>query len=115
MRGLIIKKKWLDLIFSGEKNWEIRGSNTNIRGKILLIESGSKTIVGECILENSIILNKEMINCSYKNHKIKNVESIEYLKPHAWILRNSKKYNKPIPYAHPKGAVIWVKTGEVNE
>lgn len=115
MRGLIIKKKWLDLIFSGEKNWEIRGSNTNIRGKILLIESGSKNIVGECILESSIILDKEMINRSYKNHRIKNTVNIEYLKPHAWILRDSKKYNNPIPYTHPRGAVIWVKIGEINE
>ena len=28
MEGLIIKKKWLDLIVSGKKTIEIRGNNT---------------------------------------------------------------------------------------
>lgn len=31
MYGLIIKKKWLDLIMSGQKTLEIRGSRTSHR------------------------------------------------------------------------------------
>ena len=28
-RALVVKKKWLDLIFAGRKTWEIRGSSTS--------------------------------------------------------------------------------------
>lgn len=34
MNGLIIKKQWLDKILAGEKTWELRGSNTKVRGRI---------------------------------------------------------------------------------
>ena len=34
-----MKKKWLDLILSGKKTWEIRGSNTMHRGNTHLAES----------------------------------------------------------------------------
>ena len=33
MHGLIIKKKWLDLIISGKKTLEIRGSDTKHQGE----------------------------------------------------------------------------------
>lgn len=42
MDGLIIKKKWLDLILSGKKTLEIRGHDTHKLGEtIYLLESGS--------------------------------------------------------------------------
>jgi ASCH domain len=50
MRALIIKKARLDKILAGTKTWEIRGSRTNIRETIGLIESGSGTVVGLCDL-----------------------------------------------------------------
>lgn len=47
MDGLIIKEKWLRLILSGLKSWEIRGSRTKKRGTIYLIQSGSSHIMGQ--------------------------------------------------------------------
>lgn len=47
MKGLIIKSPWIELILEGKKTWEIRGSNTKIRGPIVLIKSGSKKAFGE--------------------------------------------------------------------
>jgi hypothetical protein len=41
MKGLIVKSPWIELILEGKKTWEIRGSNTKIRGPIALIKSGS--------------------------------------------------------------------------
>ena len=38
MKALIVKKPWIDYILDGIKTWEIRGSKTNIRGKIELIQ-----------------------------------------------------------------------------
>ena len=45
MKGLISKSPHVENILSGKKTWEIRGSNTRIRGEIALIKSGSGTIV----------------------------------------------------------------------
>ena len=54
LKGLILKEPWIDLILTGEKVWEIRGSNTKIRGTIALIKGGSGTVVGLCELKNVI-------------------------------------------------------------
>ncbi len=109
-RALIIKKHWLDLILSGEKTWEIRGSNTNVREKIGLIESGSGMVVGECELIDSIKLDNDLFEKNKDKHCIdSSLHDISYKTPHVWILKNAKRYDKPIPYKHPQGAVIWVK------
>jgi hypothetical protein len=107
-RALIVKKFWLDKIFDEGKTWEMRTTRTKISGKIRLIESGSGMIVGEC----------EIIGCSYipikanskyfDKHKVEDVELLKKWK-YPWIITNAKRYEKPIPYTHPKGAVIWVK------
>ena len=53
MDGLIIKKKWLDLILSGKKTLEIRGCSTKKTGvPIYLLESGSRRVRGTCIIQS---------------------------------------------------------------
>ena len=90
MKALIIKKPWIDYILEGKKTWEIRGSNTNIRGQIELIQSGSGLVVGSC----EIIDCKELTLDDYKNntdkHNIKNVEALPYKKTYAWVILNAK-------------------------
>lgn len=111
-RALIIKKRWLDLILEGKKTWEIRGSDTNIRGKIFLAESGTGLIVGECELVNSFSLLDEWIKpeALFKKHRVDDWgKVVKYINPHAWVLARAKRYKKPCPYIHPNGAVIWVK------
>lgn len=110
-KGLIIKKEWLELILSGKKIVEIRSSHTKVRGKIALIESGSGHIVGECeIIDSTCLdtaekLDKAMIDgCVSKDVVLVSY----YKKPHAWHIKNAIRYEKPVPYKHPKGAVIWV-------
>ena len=46
MKGLLVKSPWVDFILNGKKTWEIRGSNTRIRGRVGLIKSGSGTVMG---------------------------------------------------------------------
>ena len=109
MKGLIIKEKWLNKIFFENKEWEIRGSNTKIRGKIYLIQSGSKTIVGECEIVDSIKLNLDSYQKNTDKHKITfDLDKLPYKTTYAWVIRNAIKYAKPLPYKHPVGAVIWV-------
>lgn len=60
MYGLIIKKKWLDLVMSGKKTLEIRGCRTSHAGEeIALLESGSQKIRGFCTIKEVTALDKE--------------------------------------------------------
>ena len=54
MDGLIVKKRWLNLILSGKKTIEIRGSNTKKIGQpIYLLESGTNLVKGTCIIDST--------------------------------------------------------------
>lgn len=108
MKGLIIKKPWTDLILSGTKTWEIRGSNTKIRGRIEIIESGTGTIVGSVELVASIPLSKIKYQLSKKHHRVENTSLVRYKNIYAWILKNPIKYKVPKKYVHKKGCIIWV-------
>jgi hypothetical protein len=106
-KGLIIKKEWLDKIFNNGKHWEMRSTRTNIRGIIKLIESGSGEIVGECMLAGCHEVTEDIAPHTFESHQ---VEDLSLLKKWRWAWRicNVKKYEKPVPYKHPQGAVIWV-------
>ncbi len=108
-KGLLIRQPWIDLILSGKKTWEIRGSRTKIRGTIGLIQSTSGLIVGTA----------DLIGCTpeltlndywkaYLLHCVEDHSELPYQHTYAWILLNAKRFEKPIPYVHPQGAVIWV-------
>jgi len=106
-KGLIIRRKWLDKILNNGKHWEMRATQTNQRGIIKLIEAGSGHIVGECMISGSHKVSESLAEQSFECHQ---VEDLSLLKKwcYAWRLCNVKRYDKPIPYTHPKGAVIWV-------
>ena len=112
MRGLVIKREFLDLIFAGRKAWEIRGSRTKARGPIALIESGSSTVVGICTLEEVIgplTLNELSGNARNIGLKASDIKSKPYGSTYAWVLGNVKQLSRSVPYSHPHGAVVWVK------
>ena len=109
-RALIVRKPWIDLILAGKKTWEMRSRPTRIRGKIGLIEAGSGLIVGECTLidSDSIKLDPLERGLHYSCHRVDDFELLEKW-CYAWEIEGAKRYEKPIPYSHPKGAVTWVK------
>lgn len=108
MKGLIIKEPYIDQILEGKKKWEIRGSNTNIRGRIALIKSGTKKIFGEVTLVDSFEISLEQYSQYYLNMYgvIKN--QLPYKRTYAWVLEEPLLYDKPLDYNHPLGAIIWV-------
>jgi hypothetical protein len=112
-RALVVRKPWIDLILAGEKTWEIRGSNTAVRGRVGLIESGTGTVVGECDIVASIPQNTPSLIRHCLKHRISRGDcyNVRYASPHAWVLENAVRYETPVPYDHPQGAVIWVKLG----
>lgn len=113
-RGLIIKKEWLDRIFDGGKVWEMRSRPTNITGRIGLIQSGSGLIVGEVTLVGWIKLDLSTMDACNNLHQIEDIKLLERW-PYAWVLEDAKRYENPMPYTHPQGAVIWVKLNQSGE
>ncbi len=108
MKGLLIKKPWIDYILSGQKTWEIRGGNTHIRGEIELIQSGSGLVVGKCKLVNCIELSLTDYQNNESKHCIKDTSTLPYKKTFAWVLTDAECYATPRTYKHPNGAIIWV-------
>ena len=106
--GLIIKKKWLDLILSGEKSIELRSRNTTRRGPVALIESGSGLIRGEVTLHNTYMLPREMLSAYQPCHRVDDFSEIKYPVIWAWSVTSPVRYAEPVPYTHPRGAVVWV-------
>lgn len=106
-RALIVRKEWLDKILDCEdpKLWEMRSSYTNIRGEIGLIEAGSGLIVGKTTITDCI---RNADRSQIHKHKVTNAMLLLNYH-HAWVLNDSKRFEEPIPYTHPRGAVIWVK------
>lgn len=108
MKGLIIKDPYISLILEGKKKWEIRGSKTNIRGRIALIKSGSKKIYGEVSLVDCFEINLDMYNRHCFELYGKKEEKLPYKKTYAWVVDSSVIYDEPKSYNHPLGAIIWV-------
>lgn len=106
MKGLIIKSPHIEKILDGTKTWEIRGSATTIRGKIALIKSGTKTIVGYAHLIKCVEMNPETFY--HYEHLHHATGFVNYKKIYAWVLRGAEKLETPVPYEHPQGAIIWV-------
>lgn len=108
MKGLIIKEPYIDQILEGIKKWEIRGSNTSIRGKIYLIKSGTKKIYGEVTLVDSIEINLDEYNVYHKELYGSISDKLPYKRTYAWVVKNPCLYKEPVSYNHPRGAIIWV-------
>ena len=108
-KGLILLPQWAYLILNGRKTWEVRSSNTKIRGKIGIIASKTGKIFGEVEVVDSFPLTKELFEQNFDKHRI--MCSYEELPPNykwVWVMSNPIIYDTPIQYKHPKGAIIWV-------
>lgn len=114
MKALIIKQPWIDLILAGKKTIEIRGSKTNIRGKIALIASGTGQVIGTCMVNESINLAEEadLSDVVIKSCVDETTIRSFYKNPNGWVLSDAKRLTTPVKYKHPMGAIIWVKLEE---
>ena len=94
MRALIVKDPWATDIVKGYKTIENRTRPTNIKERIGIIKSGSKTVIGEV----------DLVDCKVDGNTNHFGRWI-----YAWILKNPLEYKQPKPYNHPRGAQIWVR------
>lgn len=112
-RGLIVREPWVSLLLSGEKTWELRGSRTAQRERTALIGSGTGSVLGEADLVDVVgPLSREDIAASVDRHRVArdwHTEPMPYANTYAWVFARPARYPEARPYAHPPGAVIWVK------
>ena len=113
MKGLLVRKRWLDEILAGRKTWELRGTSTQNLGTIGLIESGTGLVVGTCELVDVVgPLSMADLRRNVSRHRVP-IGLLRgkppYKKTHAWVLRKARRLKEPIAYRHPQGAVIWVQ------
>ena len=111
MKGLVIKSPYIEDILNGAKKYEIRGSNTKIRGKIVLLKSGTGLALGTVEIVSSKEWNLEDYNSwDYRkdNNKLP-ADNLPYKKTFAWELQNPIWFSSPKKYTHPSGAIVWVK------
>lgn len=115
MRGLLIRSPHIEKILAGEKTWEMRSSRTEIRGRIALIKAGSGMIVGTATMYGSLpALTEDRWEDTRKFHGVEDLERLRKWK-YPWQLLDVIPLPDPIPYDHPKGAVIWVTLSLLNE
>src|SRR5689334_2392522 len=118
MRALLIRRPWIDKILDGKKTWEIRGSRTSMRGRIGLIASRSGSVVGVCALFNYFgPLTANQFRSNSKKAAMQPSEATlgYYRKTFAWVVKKARRLDRPVPYQHPPGAIIWVKLAPTFE
>lgn len=116
LRGLIVRTPWVDYLLDGTKSWEIRGSATSLRGRIALIRGGSGLVVGTISLVDCHRLSRDEYLQGEAYHRIptSQTEALPYKHPYAWVMTDPEPFKDPIPYQHPRGAVIWVNLSHVQ-
>lgn len=130
--ALCILEQFAELILSGQKTWELRGSSTNRRGPVALAVSKSSHLYGEITITGCIKVAQrnpegDLIPCfgyehqyfigweeNMKKHCVREIATITYDTVWAWTLESPLRYEEPKFYKHPKGAIVWVKLEEDN-
>ena len=113
-RGLIVREPYASLIVDGKKTWEIRKSPTRVRGPIGIISRGR--LIGEVELVD--VLGPFSVT-ELKAHEDKHkaggfLEAYAQGRPlWAWVLKNPRRYEKPLPVPPRKGRMLWVDLSEV--
>ena len=110
MKGLIVLPSWGNDILDGFKSWEIRNGNIKHRGETGIIFSGTKSVHGIVDLIDSFPLTQMLFDQNMDKHRIQNgaFDISRYKYPYVWVIDSPRRYENPIPYKHPKGAVVWV-------
>jgi hypothetical protein len=111
MRCLKIDDKWINLILSGKKTWEIRTRNTNIRERIALGNTKIKCYVGYATIVDSV----EMKISELFKHNEKH-QANDFIKQYAkgretlfiWVLKDIKAEHEPKTYSYSTGS--WCRT-----
>lgn len=115
LSAIPIRKPWIDMILDGLKTWEIRTKFTKKIGRVALIRSGSGTVVATATLAEVIELTPEVIIANKQKMGMENLtvdEANDLWGSYAWVLKDVVRFQSPVSYKHPSGAVTWVTLDE---
>jgi hypothetical protein len=109
-QALIIQPHWLNEIYANGKQWEMRSTKTHKRGTFGFIEQGTGLITGQFDLVDSLeAISALEYSMHFDKHRIPLENTDLHQKyPYPWVIKNIVRFDKPIKYKHPRGAVIWV-------
>lgn len=85
---------------------------TSVRGIVALIRAGSGQICGICQLVGVVGplgLDELKIHITEHRMPLESISGFSYRKVFAWVLDDAKVFSAPIPYEHPRGAMVWVR------
>lgn len=114
-QALIVDEPWVSKIMAGEKIWEMRSTPNAKTGWVGLIRKGSGLIVGLMKINGSQgPLTKAQLHSHFDKHKVgpELINNDNYKWFHAWQITEVKRFDTPVRYSHPNGAVIWVNLDE---
>ena len=105
---LIIRPKWLDLILTGRKVWEIRGVPSRKVGEVIhLAASGSATIMGRATLEAVHgPLSGAQWDASFSLHRVPSATRSYGSHTYAWALKQVEIAQRPLAFKR-NAAVIF--------
>jgi hypothetical protein len=113
MKALIIDEPWIGLILRGQKTWEMRKTGCRHRGPIALIRKGSGQVIGtaEIIDSRPPLTGARSYTAAEPFHRVPRERQRQAFAQGwrtPWVLAKARPLAKPVPYRHPKGAMIWV-------
>jgi len=111
-KALIIDEPWLSKILSGEKDWEMRSTQSKFRGRFGLIRKGSGLVIGIATLSDvSGPYDNAQLASYFRHHQVGEdlVSTPDYKWRYAWELSCITSLAHPVPYIHKSGAVTWVE------
>ncbi len=109
-----MREPYASWIVEGRKTWEIRKHPTRVRGPIGIITGGR--LIGE--VEVADVLGPFSAR-ELKAHEAKHraggfLEAYAQGRPlWAWVLKNPRRYEKPLPVPPRKGRRMWVDLSDV--
>ena len=107
-----MKGELADKVVTGELTAEIRHMKctSKLQQTIYIAKCKTKTLIGTVKVSGC----KEIAYEEAKDHPGKcRAFDPNYTKPrYEWMFTDSVKFDKPIPYEHPRGAQIWVKLNQ---
>ncbi len=109
MLGLIVRPRYIELILSGKKRWEVRKRRTNVRGTIGLVWGGK--LWGFVDIVDVVELPVEEM-ARREEHGVSPEEIRTYGKGRerlfAWVLEKPRRI-EPVEIHVPRGAQVWVR------
>ncbi|CAJ1408918.1 unnamed protein product [Effrenium voratum] len=112
--ALTVKPRWLSLLLSGEKTWELRSTHCRQRGDVALLASGTSTVWGIVEILDSKSRSFEELAEAETLHRVPREELREFAKKKAfaWVVGKPRILVRPLRVKRASASVNWVKLDE---